>query len=305
MLRHRFDGDPPTVEQVQDVVEQVLISSNHPRTARAYIVYRERAHGCARPAHAGRCRDLDQRVPRPRRLARQCQRQPGLFAGRADPQRLGQGDRQLLAVARLSARDRPGAPRGRPPHPRPRHAGRLLRRLVAAHAAVRGLQRRAGQGRGRAAEAPDERPRADGELPRHPAERMGRRAGVQLVRHLPGALRAQGPPELRRGAPGDPGVRLQPQRAVALGHADAVHQPDLRLGLPGGSARAGAGDRRRGNAVRLRRPAGRDGPDQPRLHRGDDAPATPRARVHLPDPDLQHHRRFSVGAAKTPTACST
>ena len=35
-----------------------------------------------------------------------------------------------------------------------------------------------------------------------------------------------------------PGVHLQPERAVALGHADAVHQPDVRLGVPGGSARA-------------------------------------------------------------------
>jgi len=41
VLRHRFDGAAPSVEQVQDVVEQVLISSNHPRTARAYIAYRE------------------------------------------------------------------------------------------------------------------------------------------------------------------------------------------------------------------------------------------------------------------------
>jgi len=42
VLRHRFgDAVVPTIEQIQDVVEQVLISSNYYKTARSYIVYRE------------------------------------------------------------------------------------------------------------------------------------------------------------------------------------------------------------------------------------------------------------------------
>lgn len=42
VLRHRFSkGILPTIEQIQDVVEQVLISANYYKTARAYIVYRE------------------------------------------------------------------------------------------------------------------------------------------------------------------------------------------------------------------------------------------------------------------------
>ena len=42
VLRHRFaKGVLPTIEQIQDVVEQVLISANYYKTARAYIVYRE------------------------------------------------------------------------------------------------------------------------------------------------------------------------------------------------------------------------------------------------------------------------
>ena len=42
VLRHRFaDAVVPTIEQIQDVVEQVLISSNYYKTARSYIIYRE------------------------------------------------------------------------------------------------------------------------------------------------------------------------------------------------------------------------------------------------------------------------
>ncbi len=44
VLRHRYTTTAPEIEQIQDVVEQVLISSNHHRTARAYILYREQ-HG--------------------------------------------------------------------------------------------------------------------------------------------------------------------------------------------------------------------------------------------------------------------
>jgi anaerobic ribonucleoside-triphosphate reductase len=41
VLTHRFHDHAPHIEQIQDVVEQVLISANHFATARAYIVYRE------------------------------------------------------------------------------------------------------------------------------------------------------------------------------------------------------------------------------------------------------------------------
>ncbi|MGO3934927.1 ribonucleoside triphosphate reductase [Rhodopseudomonas pseudopalustris] len=42
VIAHRFAGRVPQIEQVQDIVEQVLISANHLTTARAYIVYREK-----------------------------------------------------------------------------------------------------------------------------------------------------------------------------------------------------------------------------------------------------------------------
>lgn len=41
VLRHRFGQTPPEVEQIQDVVEQALISANHFATMRGYAVYRE------------------------------------------------------------------------------------------------------------------------------------------------------------------------------------------------------------------------------------------------------------------------
>ena len=44
VLSHRYADKPVNIEQIQDVVEQVLITSDHFQTARAYIVYREQ-HG--------------------------------------------------------------------------------------------------------------------------------------------------------------------------------------------------------------------------------------------------------------------
>ena len=42
VITHRFQGASPTVEEIQDIVEQCLITANHFATARAYIVYREK-----------------------------------------------------------------------------------------------------------------------------------------------------------------------------------------------------------------------------------------------------------------------
>jgi ribonucleoside-triphosphate reductase len=41
VLRHRFSASDPTVEQVQDIVEQVLVEANHLHTFRAYVTYRD------------------------------------------------------------------------------------------------------------------------------------------------------------------------------------------------------------------------------------------------------------------------
>jgi len=44
VLEQKFETEPPTVEQIQDIVETVLIKENWAKTAKAYILYRnERA----------------------------------------------------------------------------------------------------------------------------------------------------------------------------------------------------------------------------------------------------------------------
>jgi len=42
LLEKDFDDRPPTIEQIQDVVEKVLIEMGHARTGKAYILYRDR-----------------------------------------------------------------------------------------------------------------------------------------------------------------------------------------------------------------------------------------------------------------------
>ena len=71
-------------------------------------------------------------------------------------------------------------------------AHRLLRGLVAPSAHQRGSGRRSGQDNLLARQAPCHSLQPDGKLPRHNAERMGGRAGVQLLRHLSRALRKSG-----------------------------------------------------------------------------------------------------------------
>ncbi len=41
VLEHKFSDDVPSIENIQDVVEQVLISANYFSTAKAYILYRD------------------------------------------------------------------------------------------------------------------------------------------------------------------------------------------------------------------------------------------------------------------------
>lgn len=52
VIAHRFTDRIPSIEEIQDVVEQALISANHFATARAYIVYREQRARLRRDANA-------------------------------------------------------------------------------------------------------------------------------------------------------------------------------------------------------------------------------------------------------------
>jgi len=49
-LAHQLLDDPPAVEQIQDIVEEVLLASPYKRTAKAYILYREQHKGIRRIA---------------------------------------------------------------------------------------------------------------------------------------------------------------------------------------------------------------------------------------------------------------
>ncbi|WP_036793012.1 anaerobic ribonucleoside-triphosphate reductase, partial [Pleomorphomonas koreensis] len=51
VIAHRFAARMPSIEEIQDVVEQALISANHFSTARAYIVYREQRARLRRDAN--------------------------------------------------------------------------------------------------------------------------------------------------------------------------------------------------------------------------------------------------------------
>ena len=41
-LENHYNGDTPSVEEIQDIVERVLIKTGHAKTAKAYILYREK-----------------------------------------------------------------------------------------------------------------------------------------------------------------------------------------------------------------------------------------------------------------------
>ena len=246
----------PHIEQIQDAVESALFDAGYPKTLRAYIVYREQHHKLrsdrktlvdVESSMNEYLQQLDWRV---NANANQGYSLGGLILNVSG---------KVMANYWLNHVYPPEVGRGAPQGGLHIHdldmlagycAGWSLRTLL--HEGLNGVPGKVEAG---PAETPVERGRADRQFPRHAAKRMGRRAGVQLVRHLHGALHPQGQSDLRRGQAVHPGADLQPERAVALGHADAVHQPDLRLGLPGRSARTGARDRRRGNAVHLRRAA--------------------------------------------------
>ena len=41
-LEKNFEGEIPTIEEIQDMVEKVLIETGHAKTGKAYILYRDK-----------------------------------------------------------------------------------------------------------------------------------------------------------------------------------------------------------------------------------------------------------------------
>ena len=307
VIAHRFDGASPTIEEVQDIVEQTLIAANHFKTARAYIVYREQRQ------RARRDRDtyIDVTSSVNEYLSREDWRvnanaNQGYSLGGLILNVVGQGRRQLLAVARLPARGGRGAPQRRLPHPRPRHA----RRATAPAGACARLLNEGFNGVPNKVESapPKHLSTALGQMVNFLGTLQNEWAGAQAFSsfdtYLAPFVRIDGLSYDEVEA-GDPGLRVQHERPEPLGHADALLQPHVRLDLPRRpqGPRAPAHRRRRAG-LHLRRPAGRDGHDQPRLHRGHDRGRRRGPRVHVPHPHLQHHPRLPLGVRERRPSCS-
>ena len=58
VLKYSFADSTPDIEQIQDIIEQVLINDNYTKTAKQYIIYRQKK-GEARADKKIRERDLD------------------------------------------------------------------------------------------------------------------------------------------------------------------------------------------------------------------------------------------------------
>jgi len=55
-LDNHYEGDAPGIEDIQDMVEKVLIETGHAKTAKAYILYRDRRNQARRAMHVRKAR---------------------------------------------------------------------------------------------------------------------------------------------------------------------------------------------------------------------------------------------------------
>ncbi len=223
LAQQALPGGVPSVEQIQDIVEEVLLSSQFKRD-RQGLHHLPRA---ARPDQGDRLprgRGPDRPLPRPGGLAGQRELQHGLFPAGPEQLRLLRDQQDLLAEQDLSPRDPSGAHRRGLPHPRPGDSLGLLRRMGPGGPAHAGLPGRGGQGGEQARAPPAQRPGPGGQLLLHAPGRGGRRAGLLPLRHAARAVHPLRPAGLRRGEAGAAGVRLQHQRAHPRRVPDALHQ---------------------------------------------------------------------------------
>jgi hypothetical protein len=262
VLIHRFPSpqcQAPAIEQIQDVVEQTLIAANHLKTARAYIVYREQ--------HAKLRADRKTLVDVESSINEYLNRQDWRVNANAN-QGYSLGGLILNVAGKVTANywlSHVYAPEVGAAHRQGDihiHdldmlagycAGWSLRTLL--HEGLNGVP-------GKVEAAPPKHlSSAVGQIVNFLGTMQNEWAGAQAFSSFDTYMA----PFVRKDKHGlsdavqatHPGAGLQPQRALSLGHADAVHQPDLRLDLPGRPARADPDHRRRGDELQLRRPAGR------------------------------------------------
>ncbi len=296
VLAHRYGADRlPDIEGIQDVVEQTLISANHFETARSYIVYREQ-HKKLRDEQrtlvdvGGSINEyLDRSDWRVAANANQGYSLGGLILNTSGkmianywlshvyPPEIGQahrdGDIHIHDLDMLSGYC----------------AGWSLRTLL--NEGLNGVPGKVEAG------PPKHMSSAIGQIVNFLGTLQNEWAGAQAFSSFDTYMA----PFVRVDGLDYPHVKQAIQELIynlnvpSRWGAKHLYQSDLRLGLPGGPARTGAGDRGRGATLHLRRSPGGDGPDQPGLYRGDDRGRREGADLHLPDPDLQHHLRFPVG----------
>ena len=250
VVRYRFSRAAPEIEQIQDVVEQVLISANHFRTVHAYIAYREqrgrlRADRRTLVDAVGSINEyLDRADWRVNANANQGYSLGGLILNVSG---------KVVANYWLS-------------HVYPPEVGEAHRAgdfhihdldMLAGYCAGWSLRNLLIQGfngvPGKTESAP----------PRHLGSALGQMvnflgtlqnewAGAQAFSSVDTYLA----PFVRKDGLDDAAVRQAFQEfvfnlnvSVALGQPDAVHQPDLRLGVPRGPARRDSHRRGGGDAV--------------------------------------------------------
>ncbi len=186
----------PHIEQIQDAVEAALFDAAYPRTLRAYIVYREQ--------HRALREDRRTAVDVERSVNEYLHRQDWRIHANAN-QGYSLGGLILNVSGKVIANY--WLNHVYPPEVGAAHrsaalhihdldmlagycAGWSLRTLL--HEGLNGVPGKVEAG---AAQAHVQRGRADRQLPGHAAERVGRGAGLQLLRHLPGAVHPQGRPD--------------------------------------------------------------------------------------------------------------
>jgi anaerobic ribonucleoside-triphosphate reductase len=250
VLIHRFHGQPPSIEQIQDVVEQTLIAANHLKTARAYIVYREQ--------HAKLRADRKTLVDVESSINEYLNRQDWRVNANAN-QGYSLGGLILNVSGKVTANywlSHVYAPEVGEAHrratststtstcwPATAPAGRCARCCTRASTACPARSRR-----DRRNTCPPPSGRSSTSWARCRTSGPGAQAFSSFDTYMAPFVRKD---NLAYDAVRQchPGAGLQPQRAVALGHPDTVHQSHLSTGPARTTCGTDARDRRRGNAV--------------------------------------------------------